>query len=83
MLGRIFILILWLSLGAAFGFFIAPQSHQRFEFISMGMLVALACAHLISGWHAENFLTISLYTNFSLASKSGKSLGFSRTFALS
>jgi two-component system, OmpR family, phosphate regulon sensor histidine kinase PhoR len=56
MLGRLFTLMLWLALGAALGFSIAPKSHQYFEFISIGMLAAVSCAHLISGWHAENFL---------------------------
>ena len=56
MLGRIFLLAFWLSLGAALGFFISPNSQHHFEYISLGMLVALSCAHLISSWQAEKFL---------------------------
>ena len=56
MLGRIFLLVFWLSLGAALGFFISPNSQHHFEYISLGMLVALSCAHLISSWQAEKFL---------------------------
>jgi len=56
MLGRIFLLAFWLSLGAALGFFISPNSQHHFEYISVGMLAALSCAHLISSWQAENFL---------------------------
>lgn len=56
MLGRFFLLVFWLSIGAAFGFFISPNSQQYFEFMSVGMLVTLSCAHLISSWQAENFL---------------------------
>lgn len=49
--------ILWLMAGAILGYFFSPASQKNFESITLGMLMALVCAHMMAGWQAEKFLT--------------------------
>jgi two-component system phosphate regulon sensor histidine kinase PhoR len=56
MVGRIFLLVIWMTLGACAGLLISPSAHKNFEFIASGMIVSLVLAHVISGWQADRFL---------------------------